>query len=80
MMNKKQARSLLPKVGDVRREIPTIGKTSTCMENATHTPQKCVVVEVNPAHLWYRVKFEGSGFVECYKVPKYRTYEGAGPR
>jgi hypothetical protein len=64
------ARSLLPKVGDVRMEIPTIGKSSTCMENISTTPLECTVIYVNAAHLWYRVKFKDSGFTECYKVPR----------
>ena len=70
MMNIKDARSLLPKVGDVRREIPTIGKSSTCMETTSTTPMECTVVEVNAANLWYRVKFKDSGWYECYKVPR----------
>lgn len=66
----KQAQSLLPKVGDVLWEIPTIGKTSNGTENAIKEPQECIVVEVHPAQLWYRVRFTATGFHECYKVPK----------
>ena len=64
------ARSLLPKVGDVRREIPTIFQTGNGMGHITSAPQECRVIEVNAANLWYRVKFKDSGFVECYKVPR----------
>lgn len=69
MMNVNDARTLLPKVGDKRMEVPTIGKTNNCIENTTTTPQECTVVEVNAAHLWYRVRFK-SGWTECYKVPR----------
>ena len=63
--DKDEVRQLLPKVGDIRMEIPTI---QDAVESAG--PKKCVVTEVNTAHLWYRVRFEKSGFYECYKVPK----------
>lgn len=69
MMNVNDARSLLPKVGDVRMEIPTIYKASSCVEPTAQPPEECVVVEVNAAHLWYRVRFN-NGWHECYKVPR----------
>ena len=65
MMDKDELRQLLPKVGDIRMEIPTI---QDAVESTG--PKKCVVTEVNAAHLWYRVRFEKSGFYECYKLPK----------
>lgn len=68
----KQARALLPQVGDVRWEVPTIGKTGTCHQLIKEEPQECTVVEVHPDRLWYRVKFKDTGFFECYKVPKYK--------
>ena len=64
-MGKDEVQQLLPKVGDIRMEIPTV---QDGVESAG--PKKCVVTEVNTAHLWYRVRFEKSGFYECYKVPK----------
>lgn len=63
MLTLEQARSLLPAVGDKRMERIS-GKDSA----EQLKPQKCVVVEVNPERLWYRVRFE-AGFCECYKVP-----------
>lgn len=61
------ARGLLPKVGDVRWEIPTIDGS-----NEVHTKhreaQRCIVVMVNRDHLWYTVEFE-NGIRECYKGP-----------
>lgn len=63
MITIQDARNMLPKVGDVRVEIPTIP------DKQGPRPMECVVVEVHPAHLWYRVRFTGSGFYECYKVP-----------
>lgn len=59
------ARALLPKVGDVRMEVLTLSDRQDM-----GAPEECVVVEVHPAHLWYRVRFTGSGFYECYKVPQ----------
>lgn len=67
MISKKEARRLLPKVGDVREEIPSYAKAPGM---PTPPPQKCVVVEVNTAHLWYRVAFIETGLHECYKVPR----------
>lgn len=65
VMDKDEVQQLLPKVGDIRMEIPTV---QDAVESAG--PKKCVVTEVNAAHLWYRVRFEKSGFYECYKLPK----------
>ena len=78
LISMKAAQSLLPKVGDVRWEIPTIGKTSSSVEVVLKEPQECTVVEVNAAHLWYRVKFKDSGFIECYKVPRLKTDPAGG--
>lgn len=69
MMTVNDARSLLPKVGDVRMEVPTIYKSSSNVEAEALPPEECTVVEVNAAHLWYRVRFE-NGWHECYKVPR----------
>lgn len=69
MYDVKRTQTLLPKVGDKRMEVPTIGKTNNCIEFMTTEPQECVVVEVNAPHLWYRVRFE-NGWHECYKVPR----------
>ena len=65
-MTKQEARSLLPKVGELRMETPNIKNKGILVDD----PQECRVVEVNTAHLWYRVEFTASGFTECYKVPK----------
>lgn len=72
MMNVNDARTLLPKVGDKRMEIPTIYKTGSNVEAETLPPEECVVVEVNAAHLWYRVRFS-NGWHECYKVPRLKV-------
>lgn len=63
-ITKQDAARLLPKVGDVRMEIPTTP------DKQGGQLQECVVVEVNPAHLWYRVRFKDTGFIECYKAIK----------
>lgn len=63
-----EAERLLPKVGAKLKRIPTIVCTNgwTPKDDA----QDCEVVEVNRAHLWYRVRFNELGFTECYKVPE----------
>lgn len=61
------ALAMLPRVGDARRELPTLPEY--LIEGAK--PQRCVVEYVNPRGLWYWVRFE-SGLTECYKVPKQR--------
>jgi hypothetical protein len=62
---------MLPKVGDVRMERPTIDETTTVKGSVfQNAPQRCVVVAVHPGHLWYTVQFE-NGIRESYKVPKY---------
>lgn len=64
MITKDELRHQLPKVGDIRMEVPS--------NPFHHDPpaEKCVVIEVHPAHLYYRVRFKATGFTECYKVPK----------
>lgn len=68
-MTKDEVRSLLPNVGQVRMEIPNItGKYGIEVK-----PMECRVIEANRAHMWYRVRFFGSGMTECYKLPKTKT-------
>lgn len=64
MMTVSEARSLLPEVGDVRMEVPTV-----MADKGPNPAERCRVVEVNRAHLWYTVEFE-NGFRESYKVPR----------
>ena len=56
----------LPKVGQKRMEKMTILRE----RQWDVPPEPCVVVEVNHAHLWYRVKFTRTGWCECYKLPR----------
>ena len=70
-----EVRQLLPKVGDTRMEIRT-----TSDKNAKFTAEECEVIEVNRAHLWYRVKFKRTGVIECYKVPKTRPLSWEGKK
>lgn len=67
-MERYEAERLLPKVGDKLRKAPTIVHLRGLSQEGK--VQECEVVEVNRAHLWYRVKFKESGFTECYKVPE----------
>ena len=72
-MEKYEVKRMLPHVGDQRMEIPTI----TEGKKYSDKPQRCVVVEVNQAHMWYTVQFE-NGFRESYKLPKIKPGSG-GP-
>ena len=72
-----EARAQMPKVGDVRWEIPTIDESSGHVVTLKK-PQKCVVVDVRPENLWYTVRFE-NGIKESYKVPRLKP-EGGGRR
>lgn len=74
-MDKQDARRLLPRVGDKLRKAPTIICTRGLLVESK--AQECEVVEVNLAHLWYRVKFK-NGFTECYKVPETRDDRKGG--
>lgn len=65
-MTKFSVMEQLPKVGQKRMEKMTIQREGT----KDNPPEPCVVVEVNRAHLWYRVRFTRTGFHECYKLPK----------
>ena len=56
---------LLPRVGDKRMEVPS----PKPYDQAVPKRERCVVVQVNPRGLWYRVRFVNSGHYECYKVP-----------
>ena len=68
MISIEEARALLPKVGDVRMEVPTIDEGGT-KHIGVRKAQRCTVVYVNTAHLWYTVVF-ADGIRESYKVPK----------
>jgi hypothetical protein len=65
LYTRKEVRAMLPKVGDIRMEKPTEAKAPGLQA----APMECRVIEVNRAHMWYRVRFTASGFTECYKLP-----------
>ena len=69
-----EARAELPKLGEVRWECPVVAETQAHLSTK---PQRCVVVDVRPAHLWYTVQFD-NGFRESYKVPRGRSGSGGG--
>lgn len=62
-----EARALLPCVGDVRYENMTLDKLRFSYQNTE--PLRCVVIYVNPEHLYYTVQFR-NGFRESFKVPR----------
>jgi hypothetical protein len=68
-LNLDDVRKMLPKVGDKRREMPTIDEANSWAGTYTKKPARCTVIYVNTEHLWYRVRFE-NGLTECYKMPK----------
>lgn len=75
-MLKSKLREMLPKVGDVRKERMTLSDRTDL-----NPPEECVVVEVRPDRLWYRVRFKRTGTCECYKLPrsKYPEEQYAAP-
>lgn len=76
LITKEQAQAQLPKLGDVRMERPTIDETTATRGAIQFTkPQRCVVVDVRPEHLWYTVEFE-NGIRESYKVPRIKAGDG----
>ena len=75
-ISKKTVREMLPRVGEERMEIMTMFTTNPLNDRK---PQPCVVVEVNPRGLWYRVKFK-NGFSECYKMPEDQLGPNGGIR
>lgn len=72
MITVKDARAMLPKVGDILVKTPTMHK---CHGIGSAKRQSCVVDFVHERHLWYRVRFK-NGFCEAFKVPE--IYEGGG--
>lgn len=64
MLSKQQVQARLPQVGETLTRAPT---TSLDHGHGANRPQECVVVEVNAAKLWYRVRF-ANGFSECYRA------------
>lgn len=69
-LTKEAVRAMLPKVGDVRMEIPMLNN-----KIQTIPPMECVVIEVHREHLWYRVRFKETGHCESYKMPKTEPLE-----
>jgi hypothetical protein len=70
-MEKYEVMRQLPKVGERRLERRTLeGKNGAAFISRCGELEPCTVVEVNHAHLWYRVKFDSTGWCECYKLPK----------
>ena len=65
--DKEAVRALLPKVGDRLMHTPHLHK-SLGIPGAR--PRWCVVTMVNEEHGWYQVRFEETGFIECFKVPE----------
>lgn len=74
-LTKAQVRAQLPKLGEVRMEIPTVDQTAG--HYLAKVPQRCVVVDVRPEHLWYTVEFE-NGIRESYKVPRTKPQTQGG--
>ena len=68
-MTKDCVRALLPVVGEERFEKPLFSNHNDVWKVK---PRKCIVVDVNRAHLWYAVRFE-NGIRETYKVPRLRA-------
>lgn len=63
MMEKSEARAMLPKLGACLMRVP-----ANKLPDVDPIPLPCVVIAVNQRHLWYMVRFK-SGVRERYKVP-----------
>ena len=61
---REQVVKMLPAVGSILMRTPAE------MENRRANQRKCVVVQTNAEALWYRVRFVGAGYHQCYKVPE----------
>lgn len=73
----KVVRSAPYEIEQLVRMLPDVGdrllKTPSALDTDNHNninPKPCVVIEVNPLACWYRVRFEDSGYCECFKVPE----------
>lgn len=62
-----QAEQLLPAVGEKLRKTPAYLDDD---HRRGRSPRDCIVVEVNPLSLWFRVRFVNSGLHQCFKVPE----------
>ena len=71
---KEELQAMLPKVGEHLMKKPSC---SVSCQIEPMKEQPCVVVEVNEAHLWYRVQFDKTGICQCYKLPE---VDYTGPR
>ena len=70
LIEKSEARAMLPRVGDRLWRVPSYLKWEK------EAPQRrCVVVQVNRAHLWYLVRYFHDGLYECFRVIPERVDE-----
>lgn len=60
-----ELRAKMPKVWDRMTRVPYYMISSN---DSPVKPVWCTVVYVNLEHLWYMVKYHGSGFRECVKA------------
>ena len=64
-LTKDEVRAMLPKVGTRLSRVPAYKKAEG--DHQTPKPEPCTVVQVHRAHLWYMVRFDNGGWLECYK-------------
>lgn len=72
-LTRAQVLAMMPEVGEIRTELPSVIDGSNRLG-----PKRCIVVEIHPDHLWYRVRFIDSGNHECYKVPRLKFMPTGG--
>jgi len=73
MFTARTLRAKLPKLGETRMETPTVDETPG--HSVPKKPKMCVVVYVNPEHVWYTVQFN-DGTRESYKLPPVKPVGG----
>ena len=67
MYTKEDLQAMLPEVGDRLMRVPVVHSLDKTQQAGM--PRACTVVEVNRERLWYRVRFDRTGYCVCYKVP-----------
>lgn len=72
LIEKSEARAMLPQVGDRLWRVPSYLKRDAKEEIQK---RRCVVVQVNRSHLWYLVRYFHDGMYECFKVLPQREEE-----
>ena len=64
LIDKSVAAALMPQMGQVLYRVPHYLK----VEGKKEPPRRGVVIAVHMKHLWYLVRYDADGLVECFKA------------